>query len=68
MDSDKLNVFTVSVTFRRESFNCMIWERVPKSRFVGYRKLKFEVFGCISINNCRVNQAEYKNTDIVKVS
>ena len=81
----------------KEFFNVMIWERVPKIRFVGFVKLKFGVFdavasfnigskaplqimevlnlipgnyttkGCITINNSRLRQAQYKNTEKVKL-
>ena len=34
-----------------ESFNVMTWERVPKSRFVGYEKLKFGIFDAVASFN-----------------
>ena len=34
-----------------ESFNAMIWERVPKIRFVGFEKLKFGVLDAVASFN-----------------
>lgn len=81
---------------QNESFNAMIWERIPKNTFVSITQLNFGVYdavsnfnigrkasvllyeqlqmipgeytlkGCKRINQRRVSQAEYKNSDFSK--